>query len=129
MAKTETEAKRLARKAREAEELERRKIQLNKQHPKGYLVYLLVVLSIVYIVDEITSAMGSSMQSEVVTDFFVKGMGMEFNTGLAAFTAMGMPVYSVMILMPFYKALADKYGRKLFLVLKPSAWASALASA
>lgn len=117
MAKVETEAKRTARKAREAKELERRKLQLNKQHPKGYLVYLLVVLSIVYIVDEITSAMGSSMQSEVVTDFFVKGMGMEFNTGLAAFTAMGAPVYSVMILMPFYKALADKYGRKLFLVL------------
>ena len=117
MAKVETEAKRTARKAREAKELERRQLQLSKKHPKGYLWYLLVVLSIVYIVDEITSAMGSSMQSEVVTDFFVNGMGMEYNTGLAAFTAMSAPVYSMMILMPFYKALADKYGRKLFLVL------------
>lgn len=117
MAKVETEAKRTARKAREAKELERRQAQLSKKHPKGYLWYLLVVLSIVYIVDEITSAMGSSMQSEVVTDFFVNGMGMEYNTGLAAFTAMSAPVYSMMILMPFYKALADKYGRKLFLVL------------
>ena len=76
-----------------------------------------MVLSIIYIVDEITSAMGSALQSEVVTDFFVNGMGMEYNTGLAAFTAMGAPVYSVMILMPFYKSLADRYGRKLFLVL------------
>ena len=117
MAKVETEAQRLARKAREARELEKRKLQLNKQHPKGYLVYLLVVLSIVYIVDEITSAMGSSMQSEVVTEFFVKNMGMEYNTGLATFTAMSIPVYCTMILMPFYKALADKYGRKLFLVI------------
>ncbi len=117
MAKTETEAKRTARKRREEKELARRTKELGRKKPKGYLVYLLVVLSIVYIVDEITSAMGSSMQSEVVTDFFVKGMGMEFNTGLAAFTAMGAPVYSVMILMPFYKSLADKYGRKLFLVL------------
>ena len=117
MAKVETESQCAARKIREAKELERRKIQLSKHHPKGYLVYLLVVLSIVYIVDEITSAMGGSMQSEVVTEFFVKGMGMEYNTGLAAFTAMGAPVYSVMALMPFYKSLADKYGRKLFLVL------------
>ena len=117
MAKIETEAKRIARKNQEAKELVHRKNQLSKKHPKGYLWYLLVVLSIVYIVDEITSAIGSSMQSEVVTDFFVRGMGMEFNTGLAAFTAMSFPVYSVMTFMPFYKALADKYGRKPFLVL------------
>ena len=117
MAKIETEAKRVSRKNREALELRRREGQLQKKHPKGYLWYLLVVLSIVYIVDEITSAMGSAMQSEVVTDFFVRGMNMEYNTGLAAFTAMGAPVYGVMALMPFYKALADKYGRKLFLVI------------
>ena len=117
MAKVETESKRIARKIREEKELQRRQKELGKKRPRGYLVYLLVVLSIVYIVDEITSAMGSSMQSEVVTDFFVKGMGMEYNTGLAAFTAMGAPVYSVMALMPFYKSLADRYGRKLFLVI------------
>lgn len=117
MARTETPEKQAARKAREERELQRRKLQLQKKHPKGYLWYLLVVLSIVYIVDEITSAMGSSLQSEVVTDFFVNGMGMEYNTGLAAFTAMGAPVYCVMILMPFYKSLADRFGRKLFLVI------------
>lgn len=117
MARIETPEKLATRKMREAKELQHRKLQLQKKRPKGYLWYLLVVLSIVYIVDEITSAMGSALQSEVVTDFFVNGMGMEYNTGLAAFTAMGAPVYSVMILMPFYKSLADRYGRKLFLVL------------
>ena len=117
MAKTETEAKRLARHTREARELEKRRKQLKKQRPNGYLWYLLVVLCIVYIVDEVTSAMGTAMQSEVVTEFFVKGKGMEFNTGLAAFTAMSAPLYSMMALMPFYKSLADKYGRKLFLVI------------
>ena len=117
MARTETPEKLATRKLREAKELQRRKLQLQKKRPKGYLWYLLVVLSIVYIVDEVTSAMGSALQSEVVTDFFVNGMGMEYNTGLAMFTAMGAPVYCVMILMPFYKSLADRYGRKLFLVL------------
>ena len=117
MTKMETEEKRLARKAREAAELERRRTLMGKTRPKGYLLYLLVVLSIVYIVDEVTSAIGTSMQSEVVTEFFVLGRGMEFNTGLAAFTAMSAPLYSMMILMPFYKSLADRYGRKLFLVV------------
>ena len=117
MANIETEEKRLVRKAREARELQRREKQLGKKRPKGYLWYLLVVLSIVYIVDEITSGMGSAMQSEVVTDFFVKGMGMEYNDGLSLFTMMGIPIYSAMIIMPFYKALADKYGRKRFLVI------------
>ena len=117
MARTETPEKLATRKLREAKELQRRKLQLQKKRPKGYLWYLLVVLSIVYIADEVTSAMGSALQSEVVTDFFVNGMGMEYNTGLAMFTAMGAPVYCVMILMPFYKSLADRYGRKLFLVL------------
>lgn len=73
MAKMETEVQRLTRKAREEKELAKRKKQMQKNHPRGYLVYLLVVLSIVYIVDEVTSAMGTSMQSEVVTEFFVKG--------------------------------------------------------
>ena len=117
MARTETPQKQASRKLREAKELRRRKLQLQKKHPKGYLWYLLVVLSVVYIVDEITSAMGSALQSEVVTDFFVNGMGLEYNTGLATFTAMSIPVYCVMILMPFYKSLADRFGRKLFLVL------------
>ena len=117
MAKPETEAKRLARRAHEEKELIRRQRQQAKRRPKGYLLYLLVVLSIVYIVDEVTSAMGSSMQSEVVTEFFVLGKGMEFNTGLATFTAMSAPLYSMMALMPFYKSLADRYGRKIFLVI------------
>ncbi len=117
MPKVETEAQRTARKQREEKELQRRRKQLRSGSPRGYIAYLLVVLSIVYIVDEITSAICSSMQSEVVTDFFVNGMGMEFNAGLATFNAMTIPLYSMMILMPFYKAQADRYGRKLFLVI------------
>ena len=117
MAKMLTSEKLAAKKTREAKELARCQKELARKKPKGYLWYLLVILSIVYIVDEVTSAMGSAMQSEVVTEFFVRGKGMEFNNGLAAFTAMSAPLYMMMILMPFYKSLADKYGRKLFLVL------------
>ena len=117
MTKLGTPEQTAARRTREVRELEKRRKELSRKKPKGYLWYLMAVLSIVYIVDEVTSNMGSSMQSEVVTDFFVNGMGMEYNTGLAAFTAMGAPIYCVMLIMPFYKSLADRYGRKLFLVI------------
>ena len=115
--KQETPRHREARLRREDRELSRRRRELARKTPKGYLWYLMVVLSIVYIVDEVTSAMGSSMQSEVVMDFFVRGKGMDLNTGIATLGAMSAPLYLTMLLMPFYKSLADTYGRKLFLVL------------
>lgn len=117
MAKIETEAARNARHLREAKELRRRQEQLGRKQPPYYLIYLLVVLSIVYIVDEVSSNMGSSLKSEVVTDFFVRGKGMELNQGIALFDTMSMPLYATMIAMPFYKALADRFGRKPFLVI------------
>lgn len=102
---------------REEKELARRQRELERRHSPHYLWYLLVVLSIVYIVDEVSSNMGSFLKSEVVTDFFVKGRNMELNQGIALFDTMSMPLYCTMIAMPFYKALADKFGRKPFLVI------------
>jgi len=102
---------------REEKELARRQRELGRKRPKFYLWYLLIVLSIVYIVDEVSSNMGSSIKSEVVTEFFVKGQGMELNKGIALFDTMSAPLYATMIAMPFYKALADRFGRKPFLVI------------
>ena len=34
-----------------------------------------------------------SVQSEVVTEFFVQGKGMDFNTGLASFTAVPATIF------------------------------------
>lgn len=106
-----------ARKEREQRELARRKKQLERISPPSYLLYMLVILSVVYIVDEITSIIYNSLQSEMITDFFVNGMGLEFNTGLATYSAMTAPLYVIMLITPFYKSLADRFGRKLFLVL------------
>lgn len=117
MARTETPEKRLRRQLREQKELARRRAETARATPAGYLIYLLVVLSIVYIIDEISSNMGSSMQSEVVTEFFVRGRGTDYNTGLATYNAMSAPLFGIMILMPFYKSLADRFGRKIFLVI------------
>ena len=117
MAKIETEAARAVRRVREEKELARRQRELNRKRPKFYLWYLLIVLSIVYIVDEVSSNMGTFMKSEVVTEFFIKGRGMDLKTGTALLDTMSAPLYATMIIMPFYKALADRFGRKPFLVI------------
>ena len=98
-------------------ELTRAKKALDKVRMPGYMAYLLTILSMVYIVDEIASNINSALQSDMVTQFFVNGMGMEFNTGLAAYSGMTAPLYACMLITPFYKSLADRYGRKLFLAL------------
>ena len=54
----------------------------------------------------------------MITDFFVNGMGLEFNTGLATYSAMTAPLYVIMLITLFYKSLADRFGRKLFPVLR-----------
>ena len=93
------------------------KKQLERISVPGYLIYMLFVLSMVYIIDEITSNIYNSLQSDMITEFFVNGMGLEFNTGLATYSAMTAPLYVIMLITPFYKSLADKFGRKLFLAL------------
>ena len=98
-------------------ELERAQKSLDRIRIPGYMAYLLVILSMVYIVDEIASNINNSLQSDMVMQFYVNGMGLEFNTGLATYSAMTAPLYACMLITPFYKSLADRFGRKLFLAL------------
>ncbi len=93
------------------------KKELSRMNTSGYLIYMLFILSMVYIIDEITSNIYNSLQSDMITEFFVNGMGLEFNTGLATYSAMTAPLYVIMLITPFYKSLADKFGRKLFLAI------------
>ena len=107
----------LAMNANEERLLTKYKKQLERITVPSYLVYMLFILSMVYIIDEITSNIYNSLQSDMITEFFVNGMGLEFNTGLATYSAMTAPLYAIMLITPFYKSLADKFGRKLFLAL------------
>lgn len=90
---------------------------LDKFRMPGYMAYLLTILSMVYIVDEIASNIYNSLQSDMIMEFYVHGMGLEFNTGLATYSAMTAPLYVCMLITPFYKSLADRFGRKIFLAL------------
>ena len=104
-------------KEKELREWDRARKALDRFRMPGYMAYLLTVLSMVYIVDEIASNIYNSLQSDMILEFYVNGMGLEFNTGLAAYSAMTAPLYVCMLITPFYKSLADRFGRKLFLAL------------
>lgn len=98
-------------------EIAKAKKTMNKVLMPSYMAYMLTILCMVYIVDEIASNICNSLQSDMVTQFYVGGKGMDFNTGLATYSAMTAPLYVIMIITPFYKSLADRFGRKVFLAI------------
>ena len=51
---------------REAKELERREKQLNARSGRFYMLYLFMVLSLIYIIDEIASTISIQFQSNII---------------------------------------------------------------
>ncbi len=82
----------------------------------GYFLMLLFLIALVNIIDEVTSNLSVSVQSSFVTEFFVNrpflGKVYNFEEGLALHTSVSVISYVFGIITPFYKALADKWGRK-----------------
>ena len=111
---------------RDLRELDRRKKQLEKKPYKMYLFVLCIVVILVHVVDEITTNVSNMVQSSVINEFFVVGMGMEYNKGLATMAAISTPMTLISMLAPFYKSLADRFGRKMFLVLNTFGFALGL---
>lgn len=105
------------RRMREARELVRREKQLRARSGQYYMVYLFMVLSLIYIVDEIASTISIQFQSNIINKFFVQNMGMEYGEGLSLFSALGFITYPVTLLIVFYRPLADRFGRKPFLII------------
>lgn len=102
---------------RDLRELDRRKKQQAKVPYAAYLIVLCVAVTMIHVVDEIATNLGNMVQSSVVTEFFVTKLGMEYNEGLASMTTLTMLVGQLSLIAPFYKSLADRFGRKMFLVL------------
>jgi len=98
-------------------ELERRKRQQARVPYAAYLIVLCVVVTLIHVVDEIATNLGNMVQSSVVNEFFVVGLGQEYNEGLATMGVLSLVVGQLSLIAPFYKSLADRFGRKMFLVL------------
>ncbi len=88
----------------------------NKGTWAGYFGMLLFLVGFVNIIDEVTSNLSVSVQSSFVTEFFVNngflGKAYTFEEGLSLHTSISVISYVFGIITPFYKALADKWGRK-----------------
>ena len=108
-------------KQREAAELSRLQKLAGMKKPAAFMLITMVVLTIVYIVDEITSNMNSTMQPYALFDFFnITSRDVntsEYKTALSTVAPLSVASNFLLIITPFYKALSDKYGRTLFLMI------------
>ena len=93
----------------------------NRSSGSKYFFILLVLIAVVNILDEVTSNLTVTVQSSFVTEFFVNNPFMvkyySYEDGLAFHSGIGVFTYVLGIFTPFYKALADKWGRKPLFVL------------
>jgi MFS family permease len=109
----EREQRRLASEQKQLVHLEKEKARPKK---KTYFWYLVVVLCLIYIVDEVSTSLHNEMVNEVTLDLFTNQLGIEEKAGLAKFSLMEMLANVFLVIGFFYKTLADRYGRKPFLI-------------
>ncbi len=102
--------------ANEQREINRLKKMQGRSNSSKYFLVLLLLIAIVNILDEVTSNLTVTVQSSFITEFFVNnpfmGKAYTFEEGLALHSTIGVFTYVLGIFTPFYKALADKWGRK-----------------
>ena len=105
----------IAREEKEIAKLER----AEKFHnAKNYFIILVVVLTIVYIVDELASNVRGTVSSFTICDLFNTTFGSpEYDKASGTLDLVTMAGYLIYLVSPFYKSLADKYGRRLFLII------------
>ncbi|MBQ5591806.1 MAG: MFS transporter [Clostridia bacterium] len=118
-------------KQREEKQLSRLSKTRAKGTYGGYFLVLVCLIAIVNILDEVTSNLTVTVQSSFVTEFFVNnpflGKYYTFQEGLALHSTVGIVTYVFGIITPFYKALADKWGRKPLFALSTLGMATGLA--
>lgn len=109
------------KKRREEKELSYWQRLAAKPKIKYYFPILIVALTIVYIVDEITSNIGSAMQPYVIFELFnipnADILSPEYATAVGKMTLITVPTMALLFLAPFYKSLSDRFGRRIFLVI------------
>ena len=101
---------------RESRQLKKLGKMQNRSSGSKYFLILLMLIAIVNILDEVTSNLTVTVQSSFVTEFFVNnpfmGKYYSYEDGLAFHSGIGVFTYVLGLFTPFYKALADKWGRK-----------------
>ena len=98
-------------------------LRKNEEESERFLknmIWIMLILTIIYVVDEITSNI-NLMRPYMIFDLFkipnADAASGEYATAVSKMAVTSIPTYLFMMLMPFYKAFSDKYGRKVFLVI------------
>lgn len=100
----------------ETKQLERLRKLRASQKVGGSIILLMIIIICINCVDELSTSIGNTFQSNVINDFFVS-KGSTYEAGLSIISIVGLLSAATVILSPFYRALSDRYGRKIFLVL------------
>ncbi len=112
-----TQAKNLSKAEKKAlrREKEIRRWEKEKERPKNkfYFAYLVLIICIIYATDEIASQIGTLMKTEIANDLFSK-FG-ESSVGLLDILSILVVPFQALGLL--YRPLADKWGRKTFLII------------
>jgi MFS family permease len=100
---------------KEASELVKRKAQLSRKPLKFALLFAAIAILLGAGIDAIATQIGGQLQSSIVTEFFVEPYHLSYNEAVSRFSAVNIISYLILPVLPFYKALSDKFGRKPFL--------------
>lgn len=101
----------LEKKQKEIAKWEREKARPKKSY---YILYLIFIISLVYISDEVASQINTLMKAEIISVLFQPKFG---DKSVSTMDTIGLLSYVFVILSVFYKPLSDRFGRKVFLVI------------
>lgn len=109
----------------EGEAREMKRLEKEKARPKGkfYLWYLIFFLCMVYIVDEVATGLHNGIVSAVIIDLFHVDTSLAdyttseaYSGGWSTFKLVETLANALLVIGLFYKPLADRFGRKPFLI-------------
>ncbi len=102
------------RRQKEAREIAKWERLAAKPQGHAYFFYLIFVICVIYISDEVASQIGTQMQSVVAQALFAPVFGEEKAVArMSAFSSVGMVL---MVFSFMYKPLSDRFGRRIFLI-------------
>ena len=98
---------------RRQREIERWERERSRPRGRGYYAWLVLIICLIYMTDEIASQIGPLMKTEVANDLLAS-FG---ESSIGVFDILSMVALPFQVVCMFYKPLADRWGRKKFLII------------
>jgi len=101
---------------KEQKELEKWKLEYDKPMGKMYRPLLIIIIAVVYLLDALATDIHAGLQDLQYIGFAHK-LNTTYDDIASTFAFMNLAPMLINIISPFYKALADKYGRKIMFAI------------